>query len=421
MKFSALFCSLPVLWPLWASATPPPAAPAQDQTQPAAARPVSAPSTAPQPVTIQPARTPFAPSDAHAGALVFYDDEDDESGWLAPQVSNHVEIEVTGLIARAKVEQSFENLSEEVVHALYVFPLPETAAVDGLTLWVGKRRIVGEIRERQAAQRSFEAAKRQGKKASLVEQERPNLFSTRVANIAPGEIVTVELHYQQDVRYDSGTFSLEFPATLTPRYLPVPQLSQGPRAQPNAVSASHINPPFAIDGDGPTLELKVRLDAGFPLQRITSPSHRLTLDRSAGAAVKVELEDGDVLADRDFRLEWAPAPSRAPSSAVFEEEFGGDRYALVMLLPPDPALDAEQRIPRETTFIIDTSGSMSGTSIEQARRALASGLGELLPADRFNVVEFNSNATRLFSESVPATPDNVQRALRWVRKLQADG
>src|SRR4051794_38759010 len=126
MKFATLFCALPVLWPLWASAAPPPAAAAHGKAQPAS----------PQPVTPRPVRTPFAPSDAHAGALVFYDDEDD-AGWLAPQLSNHVEIDVTGLIGRAKVQQSFENESEEVVHAVYVFPLPETAAIDGLTLLVG--------------------------------------------------------------------------------------------------------------------------------------------------------------------------------------------------------------------------------------------------------------------------------------------
>jgi Ca-activated chloride channel family protein len=401
MKFAALFVSLPMLWPLWASAAPPPGSAALERA--GAVLPAGKKA---------PPKTPVAPGDAHAGELIFYDDEDDDSGWLAPQLSNEVQIHVTGLIARASVAQSFENLSDEVVHATYVFPLPETAAVDGLTLTVGKRRIVGEIREREAAARSFEQAKRQGKKASLIEQERPNLFTTQVANIGPHETVKVELSYQQDVHYDSGTFSLEFPSTLTPRYVPAQTESR----------AGNIRPPVDLDGAGPTLELEVTLDAGVPLQRISSPSHRLALTQAATRApVRVALEDGEVLADRDFKLEWAPAPSNAPSSALFEETFGGERYALLMLLPPDPKLDPRGRIPRETSFIIDTSGSMSGTSIEQARAALESGLGELLPEDRFNVVEFNSTATRLFDETVPATRENVQRALAWVRRLQADG
>jgi Ca-activated chloride channel family protein len=413
MKFAALFSSLPVLWPLWASAAPPPALPAHPAPPGARAAPPSA-----QPA--EPARgarkAPFTPDDAHAGALIFYDDEDDDRGWLAPEVGNDVQIQVTGMLARARVEQTFENLSDQVVHALYVFPLPETAAVDGLTLSVGKRRIVGEIREREAAARSYEQAQRQGKKASLIEQQRPNLFSTRVANIGPHESVTVELHYQQDVRYDLGVFSLEFPSTLTPRYLPGGNEAGSPPGQQGKLS-----PPFALDGAGPALQMHVTLDAGVPLQRISSSSHRLAVQQPPRGPAQITLDEGTVLADRDFKLEWAPAPSKAPTSAVFEETFAGERYALLMVLPPDPALDSQGRLPRETTFVIDTSGSMAGTSIEQARQALESGLSELDPRDRFNVVEFNSNATRLFDEAVLATAENVQRARRWVHQLQADG
>lgn len=353
------------------------------------------------------------PGEVPAGALVFYDEADDATGWLAPQLSQRVQLDVTGMVARAHVVQAFENLSEQVVHAVYTFPLPETAAVDGLTLKVGKRRIVGQIREREAAAHAFQQAQSQGKKASLIEQQRPNLFSTRVANIGPHEVVEVELSYQQDVRFDSGAFSLEFPATLTPRYAPA--------------NAQHtlegVTPPVALPGDGPTLQLKVSLDAGVALQRIASPSHALDVKKpSSGAGVvQVSLQAGEVPADRDFRLEWAPAPSKAPSSAVFEEQFGGERYALLMLLPPDPGLDPGGRLPRETTFIIDTSGSMSGTSIEQARVALESGLSALQPHDQFNVIQFDDSASSLFAQPVPASPEHVLQAVKWVRQLQADG
>src|SRR6185295_11210136 len=114
MKFAALFVSLPMLWPLWASAAPPPDSPAPERA--GAAQPTS---------KRKPPKAPVAAGDAQAGELIFYDDEDDDSGWLAPQLSNQVEIHVTGLIARASVAQSFENLSDEVVHATYLFPLPE--------------------------------------------------------------------------------------------------------------------------------------------------------------------------------------------------------------------------------------------------------------------------------------------------------
>jgi Ca-activated chloride channel family protein len=378
-------------------------------------------------------KTPFSPEAARAGVVLFEaeegdEDEDDQGSWLAPQVSNEVEIRVTGLIARAQVAQTFENVSDEVVSAVYVFPLPETAAVDGITLDVGERRIVGEIKERAAAQATFDRAKAQGKKASLLEQERPNLFTTRVANIGPHETVAVHLTYQQDVHYDSGTFSLDFPSTLTPRYIPgQPTSERDPvlfRRSASAVpDVARITPPVTFEGDGPTLQLKLALEAGFSLKQVVSPSHEVVAvtRNSARGKVDVSLKDGLVNADRDFRLEWQPVRGSVPASTSFEEEFEGERYGLLLVLPPDPAADSSDRIARETTFIIDTSGSMSGTSIEQARAALESGLEALRPSDRFNVVAFDSTARQLFEGTVPASPEHVKKALGWVRRLQADG
>ncbi len=364
---------------------------------------------------------------AGAGMLLLRSPADDEA-WLAPQVENDVELRVTGMIARATVEQTFENPSDEVVEAIYVFPLPETAAVDGLVLDVGSRRIVGEIRERQEARQAFERAKSQGKKASLLEQERPNLFTTSVANIGPGEIVKVELSYQQDVRYDAGHFSLAFPSTLTPRYIPGKETFEHGfsgagwgAATAQVPDAPRVTPPIMLQG-GPTLEVKVTLDAGFPLKSVTSASHTVDVTPLAAAPgpVTVTLRHQE-LADRDFLLEWEPRPDSAPRSALFEEEYKGQRYAMLMLLPPDAALDPTGRINREAIFVIDTSGSMSGTSMEQAQQALVTGLGKLQAGDTFNVIEFNSEAQRLFEEPVPVTHENVDKARRWVGRLSADG
>ena len=366
-------------------------------------------------------------ADAARGGVLLFRSQADDAAWLAPQVSNDVDLHVTGMIARAKVEQVFENPSDEVVEAVYVFPLPETAAVDGLTLEVGERRIVGEIREREAARETFERAKSEGKKASLIEQERPNLFTTSVANIGPGELVTVELSYQQDVKYEGGHFSILFPSTVTPRYIPGVAATEvhgfnglgWGNATTLVPDAPRITPPVILEG-GPTLDISVTIDAGFPLASVTSPSHLIDVTKAAAAPVSVRLRH-DEIADRDFELDWAPSPDRAPRSALFEEEFDGERYAMLMLLPPDPSLDAAGRIARESIFVIDTSGSMSGTSIEQAREALASGLAQLQKGDTFNVVEFNSTAQRLFPEPQPVTTANVERARGWVQKLEADG
>jgi Ca-activated chloride channel homolog len=370
------------------------------------------------------------------GGQLLIEGEGDEP-WLAPQVSSDVQLDITGLIARARVEQVFENPSEQAVEAVYVFPLPETAAVDGMTLTIGTRRIVAEIRERAEAERVYERAANAGKKASLVSQERPNLFTTSVANIGPGELVSVTITYQEQVRYDHGEFSLAFPSTLTPRYIPggdtaadLGSIGRGvavPARQGSRVAdAARITPPTRLDGTGPMIDLKVSLDAGVPLEALDSPSHELEIERPRSGPIEIALKDGPVLADRDFRLRWRPRLSAAPTSAVFTEDFAGDRYALVMLLPPSSsgtpsAPPAPPVLPRETSFVIDTSGSMAGTSMLQAVASLRTGLGALSARDSFNVIEFNSTARRLFEAALPASPDNVAKALEWVAQLSADG
>ncbi len=375
MKLHSLLCFALIAWPLSAAAEPRTPGPAARRAEPSRARP-----------SVE--RRSFSADAAQAGMLLLRGQTDD-STWLAPIVSNVVELRVTGMIARAEVKQVFENPSDEVVEAVYVFPLPETAAVDALTLEVGERRIVGEIQERAKAERVFEQARRDGKKAALVEQARPNLFSTRVANIGPGEIVSATLEYQQDVAYDSGQFSLHFPSTLTPRYVPG-SADDAPRgvlaAGTERVTQQHeigrITPPFVLD-DGPSLEITVELDAGFPVASLVSPSHAIDVAGKPGGPgpLSVNLSRGAELADRDFRLEWRPKPDRAPHVAVFEEEFKGQRFVLIMAMPPAEKESESPHVAREAVFVIDTSGSMAGTSIEGARRALESGLERLRPND----------------------------------------
>ena len=129
---------------------------------------------------------------------------------------SRVHFDISGLVATVRVEQTFRNHTQRFVEGVYAFPLPEDSAVRYLEMVIGERRIVGKIRERAAAKKAYEVAKRAGKKASLVEQQRPNLFTNRVANIAPGEEVTIHLEYAQAVAFEKGLFSLRFPTTITP-------------------------------------------------------------------------------------------------------------------------------------------------------------------------------------------------------------
>jgi Ca-activated chloride channel family protein len=346
-----------------------------------------------------------------------------------PAVRTDVRMRITGPIARVAVTQEFLNPTAEWLEGVYIFPLPDGAAVDTMRLQVGSRMIEGQIREREEARRTYQQAQQTGKKASLLEQERPNVFTMSVANVGPGETVVVDIEYQEVVPYDQGEFRLRFPMVVGPRYIPGADAIPGSPGTGWGVNttavpdAARITPPVRHPAEGPTnpLSLSVELDAGFELRRVVSPYHAIVTTPVSPTRQSITLADAAVPADRDFELVWAPDPGKQPGAAVFTEWHEGEPYALVMLLPPARADAAGSRLPREVIFVIDTSGSMAGASIQQARLALEQALSALTPVDRFNVIEFNSRTRRLFPASVPAGPAEVERARRWIQSLQANG
>ena len=315
-------------------------------------------------------------------------------------------------MARATVRQSFRNPHADWFEGIYSFPLPENAAVDHLRMRIGERVVEGEIRERQAAKASYEQAKTEGRRATLVEQERPNIFTTSVANIGPGETVQVEIEYQQTLRYDQGRYSIRFPMVVGPRYVPA-GVEDAARIVPAVLrpgeNAGQINP----------VKLQVSLDAGVPVSDVESAYHRIGVRKSGDSRQQITLA-GDNFANKDFELAWTLAPGRAPAAALFTEKKGDRHYGLLMVVPP--AQERQGRaIPREVIFVIDTSGSMHGASIAQAKEALELAIRRLTPADSFNVIEFNSYARALFSQARPAEAGNIENAVRWVRELRAQG
>ena len=336
----------------------------------------------------------------------------------APLLSTDVTIHVAGPVARARVVQTFRNTQNDWYEGVYVFPLPENGAVDRLHLRVGERVIEGETKERGAARAVYGEARATGRRAALLDQERPNIFTTQVANIGPQETVIVELEYQHVLRYDGGRFSLRFPMVVGPRYIP-------PAAKPMLVADAHrITPPVMRPGTehGRTnpVSLRVVLDAGVPLAAVESPYHRVTVHEPSPERREVALADGEVPADRDFELAWVPRLHERPQAAWFTEEKDGRHYGVLMVLPPAAAA-ASAHLPREVVFVLDTSGSMSGASIRQAKEALRLALERLQPEDRFDIIEFNSSACALFGGARDATRENVRRAVRWVSSLDARG
>jgi Ca-activated chloride channel homolog len=347
----------------------------------------------------------------------------------APTLKTDVNIVVTGIVARASVRQEFTNPSHAWAEGIYVFPLPEDAAVDRLRMKVGDRLIEGVIQERSTAKAQYEQARHEGKRASLVEQERPNVFTTSVANIAPGAAITIELEYQQTVRYDAGQFRLRFPMVVGPRYIPgtpAPRASGGTGWSPDTAEvpdASRVTPPVEHPSRGPLnpVSLTVELDPGAPLARLTASYHAIHTTPLADGRYRIELAQGTVPADRDFELVWQPHAEATPIATLFTERKGAETFAVLMVTPPSSAALDGLRLPREVIFVIDNSGSMHGASIDQAKAALKLALERLRPGDTFNVIRFNHTTDAVFSAAQAATPQNLAAASRYVGRLHADG
>ena len=366
------------------------------------------------------------------GSLLFKSDQPNQF-LPAPTLRTDVEISVTGLIARATVKQLFKNPGVEWAEGVYVFPLPETAAVDHLRMIIGERIIEGRIQERTQAKKTYETAKKEGRRASLLEQERPNMFTASVANIGPGETVIVEIEYQETLRYDQGRFHLRFPMVVGPRYIPgQPQhshaqalngIGEGWAMNTDQVpDASRITPPVQHPDKGliNPVSLTINLSPGVQLAQLKSPYHPIQT-KNQGGEYTITLQEGSEPADRDFELMWEPISGQAPQAALFSEQQNGETFSLIMILPPTKDIETTNNQPREVIFVIDTSGSMYGTSIDQAKAALTLALSRLSPNDRFNLIQFNNTTQMLFPHPMTASKGAVRQAIHYVTGLQADG
>ncbi|MEO8751144.1 MAG: marine proteobacterial sortase target protein [Casimicrobiaceae bacterium] len=373
--------------------------------------------------------TPAHAAGGDAGRGMLYLKEDSGSKVASPLLFTDVHMDVSGMIARVTVKQRFVNPSSAWREGVYVFPLPENAAVDHLRMQVGERVIEGMIKEREEARRTYETAKTEGRKTTLVEQDRPNMFTTSVANIGPNEEIVVAIEYQQTLRYDQGSFSLRFPLAITPRYVPgapIPASGGGMGWSPatqQVLDADRITPPMADRQDGYVnpVQIAVDLHAGFSLSKLSSTYHPMRIEEQPGNRFRLTLANGPIPAARDFELVWTPDVGAAPGAALFTETRGGKTYALLMALPPSAPRADTPRQPREVTYIIDTSGSMEGVSIVQAREALLLALDRLQPGDRFNVIEFNSVTVPLFPAPVALDAATLLRAKQFVGNLRARG
>jgi len=379
-------------------------------------------------------------NDVGSGSLLFNTDEPGRYN-IAPVLETNVDMVINGIVLRATVTQTFKNESDLWVEGVYVFPLPENAAVDQLSMLIGERRIKGFIQEKKKARQTYLKAKRAGKKAVLVEQQRPNMFTNSVANIAPHESITITIEYQQSIRYEKidgkGQFSLRFPTTITPRYIPgkpktviaesIDEIALNGWALntdqvSDATDITDITPPMIDRADRENrFKLNIQIDAGFEIESIHSPYHNIRVLRPDNEQVIVTLQDSSSVSNRDFVLTWQPNSYVDPKAAIFSETLDNEYYQFIMVMPPSSAMQGAQALAREVIYIIDTSGSMSGESIQQAKASLQFALGRLRSSDKFNIIQFNSSTSQLFESARMASSNNIRTAHSYVQALIADG
>jgi len=329
-----------------------------------------------------------------------------------PLKHTDVKAEVSGPLATVVVRQEFTNESSETIEAVYNFPLPVMAAVNGYTMQVNDRVVKGKIARREDAQRAYDEARRRGQTAALLNQQRPNVFQQSLANITPGARVSVEIHYVELVPYEAGTYEFVFPMLVGPRYFPKSMAGQ----------QSTINPPIAAKGTraGHDISIQVKLGMGTPIGTVTSESHAITQKRFNRWFEEVNLTQSREIPNKDFLLKYRVA-SREIAPSLLTHKSGKDGYFSFVIDPPAVRSEAANIAPKELVFVIDTSGSMHGFPLDKAKEAMLQAIDGLNPRDTFNLITFSGDTEILFPQPVSATPENVEKARQFLKFKSSGG
>lgn len=374
--------------------------------------------------TLRVSQTVSAQTDQSAGALVVLGPEGKPRA-SCPLKHTDVKAHISGFLSRVIVTQEFENPFKEKIEAVYTFPLPQNAAVDDMTMHVGERTVRGKILRREEAQAAYEAAKTGGQVASLLDQDRPNIFTQSVANILPGEEVKITISYVETLKYEAGSYEFVFPMVVGPRYVPgtptgaqgngfsldTSQVPDGSRITPRPIPAG-----MRVGHD---VSLDLTLDAGVPIASLASKSHEIDVDGSGGRQAHVRLKSDEVIPNKDFVLRYDVGGSAIQDALLTHRSEKGGFFTL--FLQPPLRVTSEDVMPKELVFVLDTSGSMSGFPIEKAKETMKLALDSLYPADTFNLITFAGDTRILFPEPVPATGENLKMAQAFLADSSGSG
>lgn len=329
-----------------------------------------------------------------------------------PLQHTDVKASLAGGVASVEVTQVFQNPCDKPIEAVYQFPLPDDAAVDDLVVRLGERTIRGVIKKRAEARKDYDEAKSEGKFASLLDQERPNVFTQSLANVLPGERIEVTLHYVAPLAYSDGAFEFVFPMVV------------GPRCEPSSMDpkdAARLAPrtPPAATRTGADIQVEAALDAGLEIRDLASKSHEIDVTRTSPSRATVRLRASDTIPNKDFCLRWRVAGER-PQAALLPRR-GPEGGFFQLTVYPQAAPATEEVAPRELVFLVDTSGSMNGQPLAKAKEAMRRCLAALDPRDAFAVMHFDDEVSSLAATPLPATAENVKKGIAYVESMECNG
>ena len=338
----------------------------------------------------------------------FFVQSDDPEVDRLPLESTSVDVNISGVIADVTVAQVYKNEGRNPIEAVYIFPASTRAAVYGMKMTIGERTITAKIRERAQARKEYEQARQQGKSASLLEQQRPNVFQMNVANIMPLDVIKVELKYTELLVPTDSVYDFVYPTVVGPRYSNKTLEQAGP-------SETWIENPYLHEGEAPTytFDISVSLATGLPIQDIACASHKIDVDYEGSDLAAVRLDPEEKYGgNRDFLLKYRLAGDRIQTGLLLYEG-NRENFFLLMMQPPK-RVSQDQIPPREYIFIVDVSGSMRGFPLDISKKLLEDLIRNLRPVDKFNVLLFAGGSSIMSRQSLPAVQANVDRAVNMI-------
>ncbi len=353
---------------------------------------------------------------------------DGKSAGLCPLKHTDVTADIAGFVGRVTVRQTFHNPTDSKIEAVYIFPLPQNAAVDDMVMTVGDRRIVGQIKPRDEAREIYQAARLAGHVASLLDQERPNIFTQSIANIEPGVEVVIEISYVETLKYDEGVFEWVFPMVVGPRYIPGGGSAPAPMTKgqdtPQVPDGSKITPPVTPKGTraGHDISLTVSIDAGVGLtiRAVDCTSHEINWNMINPGCYLVGLKNETEIPNRDFVLHYQLGePENIGNAFLVHSDERGSFFTLV--LQPPRRIIPEQLMRRELIFVLDTSGSMRGFPIEKAKQTMSKLIDTMHVGDTFNIITFAGQTRILWHAPRPNTRANREEAQHFLATRQGRG